>query len=151
MKITATENFKDRLLRCSPKVAVETLKAVLPLRKRTVSKAASKLNLSEGTIYNRLKDLKILGLLESEEGKIILRDQATIKDICVGKNYDSLKKSFLKLSYSGIIDELDKDGVRVEDLGRDIALKSTSIASDPQTVETYGTIFAKWADFFSLA
>ncbi|KXB00066.1 hypothetical protein AKJ42_01730, partial [candidate division MSBL1 archaeon SCGC-AAA261C02] len=30
-------------------------------------------------------------------------------------------------------------------------LKSTSIASDPQTVETYGTIFAKWADFFSLA
>lgn len=132
-----------------PPQTMETLKAILA-GASTVEDLSEELEIGRTGVYNRLHDPKILGVVRKDDGEYTLTNIA--KRVVQLEDETALKDPFLDLPG---IDEIqarleESSEVPFEKIGRVIAFKTDSNATDEETFVTYGRVYAHWFDYLDL-
>lgn len=142
---------KSTPLSSPPEAVVEVLKAAKSAD-AAVPRLTDRLDLSKGTVQNRLRDLKTLGLITVEEEEIAFVDDGTVSRVCQVDDLEPLKEAFESLSYAErLLEEVDQEGLALERLGKLVTFHSASNATSEGARQTYGQMFARWADYLGAA
>ena len=140
---------RDSVLNYGPKRTTKALCRIFS-GKDTLEKLAEDLELSEGTIYNIISDLRSLGFIDTNSREIEILDEQKVAKICQIDDLDPLKSSFKSLSYFRSINEIPEQGKTVEEIGNEVAFHSTSKATSEGVKKGYGAKVAKWGDFLNI-
>lgn len=139
--------MSDRLY-YGPSHTVDVVGAVIS-GNDTNEKIAEELGVGERTVFNKVHDPRILGLIEKEDGSYEASEDA--RRLIQLQDRSVLEEPLRALAgVETVLERLEDEELTTEEVGRIISFESESGASTEQRFRDYGSIYAKWFDFLDL-
>jgi hypothetical protein len=115
----------------------------------TVEAVGDCLGLATRTASNKVHDPAILGLIDRDENELSVSEDA--RRVIQLKDESPLEEAFQELpGVSEVLERLDGEQVRVEEVGRIVSFKTGSNAAAESTFQNYGRVYAEWIDYLGL-